>query len=77
MAGINRRIDEILAGEVDLPFGFDAHGYDFLPERWSEDDPYIVLKGANFALDKTVEFEVAVSLFTMLYPDAVGAVEGA
>jgi len=75
VAGINRRIDEILAGEAPRPFGFGPAGHDFLPERWTGDDPYIVLKGANFALDKTVEFEIAVSLFTMLYPTQVDAVQ--
>ena len=34
-----------------------------------------MLKGANFALDKTIEFEVAVTLLAAFFPKAFGAVE--
>ena len=73
--GINHRIREVRSGDAPLPFGFRPDEHDFLPELWGPDDPYIVLKGAGFALDKTVEFEIAVSLLHTLYPDAMSAVE--
>ena len=73
--GINRRIEEVRAGRAPLPFGYGPEAYDFLPEPWDEADPYIVLKGANFALDKTIEFEVAVTLLSTFFPKAFGAVQ--
>ncbi|RME19335.1 MAG: hypothetical protein D6806_18475, partial [Deltaproteobacteria bacterium] len=75
VAGINRRIGEILDGDAELPFGFGKEGFDFLPEPWSEEDPYIILKGANFALDKSLEFEIAVTLLENIYPEAMASVE--
>ena len=74
LRGINRRISEVRSGLVPLPFGYGPGQMDFLPEPWDEADPYIILKGANFALDKTVEFEVAVSVLSLLYADAMAVV---
>ena len=74
VAGINARIEEVAAGEVERPFGRRAAQHDFGPAPWTEDDPYIVLKGANFALDKTLEFEIAMTLVNTLYGDALAAV---
>jgi penicillin amidase len=73
VAGINARIAEVESGDVPAPFGFRADQFDFVPEPWSEVDPYIILKGAGFALDKTLEFEIAMSLVYLLYPDAFAA----
>ncbi len=75
VSGINRRIDEVLEGSVPLPFGFGPDHLDFLPEHWSFDDPYTVLKGANFALDSTLEFEIALTLVGSLYGDLMEEVE--
>ncbi len=73
--GINRRIEEVRAGSAPLPFGYRATERDFLPEAWAPEDPYVVLKGAGFALDRTIEFEIALTLVTNLYAKAIGAVE--
>jgi len=74
LAGVNARIEEVRSGEVDRPLGFRAEDYDFFPEPWEEIDPYVVLKGAGFALDKTLEFEIAMSLVYTLYPGTLEAV---
>ena len=73
VAGINARIEEVRSGEAPRPFGFAAEHHDFLPEPWTEVDPYVVLKGAGFALDNTLEFEIALTFVTALYPDALEA----
>ena len=73
--GINHRIREVRSGAVPLPFGFGPEAHDFLPEPWDETDPYVVLKGAGFALDKTVEFEVALTILSLLYPEPMAAVQ--
>lgn len=73
--GINRRVDEVRAGSQPLPFGFGPSERDFLPERWRPEDPYVVLKGAGFALDRTIEFEIALTVVTNLYGAAMDAVQ--
>lgn len=75
VAGINHRIDEVLGGDVPLPFGYGPEGHDFLPSHWDNVDPYIILKGANFALDKTLEGDIALTLIETLYPDTMDAVQ--
>lgn len=73
--GINARIDEIRSGAVPRPFGYRPSERDFLPERWTDEDPYVVLKGAGLALDKTIEFEIALTLLERLYPAAMQSVD--
>lgn len=75
VGGINKRIGEVRAGAVPLPFGYRKNEYDFLPEPWDEVDPYIVLKGAGFANDKTLEFEVALTLLYTIYGKAMQHVQ--
>jgi penicillin amidase len=75
VAGINARIAEVRAGKVPLPLGFRTTEHDFLPERWDDDDPYIIVKGANLVLDKTIEFELAVTMLQAVYPDVIGSVQ--
>jgi len=75
VAGINARIAEVRAGSVPLPFGFRASEHDFMPEPWDDDDPYIILKGANLVMDKTIEFEIAVTILQIAYPDVMAAVQ--
>ncbi len=73
--GINARVGEVRSGAVPPPFGFRKSERDFMPEPWTDDDPYIVLKGAGLALDKTIEFEIALTLLERTYPDAMRSVD--
>jgi penicillin G amidase len=73
--GINARIEEVRSGKVARPFGFRPTEKDFLPEPWDEADPYVVLKGAGLALDKTIEFEIAITMLEGTYPDVMKAVQ--
>jgi penicillin amidase len=75
VGGINRRVAQIRSGEVDRPFGYRADDLDFMPMYWTEDDPYVVLKGANIAIDMTLEFEIAVSLVDSIYPEVLDGIE--
>ena len=69
--GVNQRIEEVRSGEAPLPWAYGPDQLDFLPEVWEEEDPYIVLVGANFAIDRTLEFELALTLVETLYPSVV------
>ncbi|MBW2455977.1 MAG: penicillin acylase family protein [Deltaproteobacteria bacterium] len=48
VAGINKRIAEVNAGQVPLPFGFGPDELDYRPEAWDPVDPYVVQKMAGF-----------------------------
>lgn len=74
IAGVNRRIEEVRAAD-ERPFGYGPDEHDFSPEPWEACDPYVVLKGAGVALDRTVEFDIAVTLLSTVYPDAMAAVD--
>lgn len=73
--GINRRVDEVAAGQAPLPYGFGRDELDFMPERWSPEDVYIVQKMAGFGLDQTILFEVFVTFTEQLAPAALDAIE--
>ena len=73
VAGVNARVDEVRSGTVPPPFGFVEH--DFLPERWDEDDVYVVLKAAGLAMDKTADFEIAVTILYLTYPEVMSTVK--
>ncbi|RLB61754.1 MAG: hypothetical protein DRI90_10660 [Deltaproteobacteria bacterium] len=74
VAGINKRIAEVNAGEVPLPFGFGPDDLDYQPEPWDRVDPYVVQKMAGFGLDQTILYEVFVTFVTQLAPDALASV---
>lgn len=73
--GINRRVDEVVAGEVAMPHGFGPDELDFMPERWAPEDVYVVQKMAGFGLDQTILFEVFVTFTEQLAPEALDAIE--
>ena len=75
VAGINKRVDEVLTGDAPLPFGFGADELDFLPGRWEAADPFLVQKMAHLALDLTLLYEVLLSLLSDVKPDAVNSIE--
>lgn len=59
-AGVNRYIDEVLAGEVPTPYGFDELGFE--PERWRTEDAYTVGKLLLFSNANQLEFDLLASL---------------
>ncbi len=75
VAGINHRVDEIRSGAVPAPLGFGPDYLDFMPERWADEDVYVIQKMVNFGLDLTLEFEVLLTFVGRLAPDALDKVE--
>ena len=43
VAGVNRRVDEVLAGAVPRPWGFGPEELDFLPEHTTDFDSHAIL----------------------------------
>ena len=59
-AGINRRVQEILDGDVPRPFGYEEN--DWMPELWTETDPWSVMWLAKLVQDQTLLFKILVSI---------------
>lgn len=73
-AGVNTRIEEVLAGEAELPYGFGPEELDYLPERWDVADALIVGKLLLFGNDGRLEFELFATLAAAIH---VGFMENA
>jgi len=69
VAGVNRRIDEVLSGQAPKPFGFAELGLE--PEPWRQEDVLVLAKMVGFGNDLSLDFEVMVSLAEKLLPNLV------
>lgn len=58
ISGVNRRVAEIHAGEVPLPYGFGPDEFDFTPEYWTNQDALVIGKMIGFGNDLSLEFEI-------------------
>ncbi|MEM6958071.1 MAG: penicillin acylase family protein [Myxococcota bacterium] len=63
--GVNRRIDEVLAGDAPLPAGFEG---DHRPERWAVEDGYAVAKLILFGNANQFEFDLLASYVERFAP---------
>ena len=72
-AGVNRRIDEVLAGDAPLDEGFETYAY--APERWAPEDVVVIGKMTAFGNDLSLEFEIFATIARLLAPDAFDAVD--
>ena len=75
VAGVNARIDEVLAGAVPLPYGFGKGELDYQPERWEDSDPLVVAKMTGFGNDVSLENELFVTIARRLQPELFDAIE--
>ena len=75
VAGVNRRVDEVVAGTQPLPTGFGPDEADYMPERWDNVDPFVVAKMLAFANSNTLEYEFLASVVARTSADAYAAIE--
>ncbi|MBL9106958.1 MAG: penicillin acylase family protein [Myxococcales bacterium] len=75
VAGVNARIDEVLAGEQPLPVGFGPDEANYAPERWHNVDPFVIAKMLAFGNSNTLEYEFLTSVVERTSPDAYAAIE--
>ena len=70
IAGVNQRIDEVLAGDQPLPYGFGAGEgeLNYAPERWSIEDPFIVAKLLMFGNSNQLEYELLTTFIEEYFP---------
>lgn len=72
VAGVNRRVDEINTGAVPRPPGFRATEFDFAPERWTTDDPYVVGRLQLFRNANQLDYDVLSTINRRYVPGAAG-----
>lgn len=74
-AGVNARIDEVVAGKAPLPYGFGPDEADYQPERWDNVDSFVIAKLLMFGNSNTLEYEFLASVVKRIAPDAYGSIE--
>ncbi|MCB9603378.1 MAG: penicillin acylase family protein [Sandaracinus sp.] len=67
VAGVNARIDDVLAGRAPRPYGFEL--FDYEPERWDAVDPFAVGKLILFNNANQLEFDLLATLLEVLAPE--------
>lgn len=75
VAGVNRRIDEIASGAAKLPYGFGPGELDYMPEKWSNNDPLIIGKMVSFGNSNVLEYEFLATVVTRLVPGVLESVQ--
>lgn len=72
VVGVNRRVDEINSGAVPRPPGFRPSEFDFAPERWTTDDPYVVGRLQLFRNANQLDYDVLSTINRRYVPAAAG-----
>lgn len=67
VAGVNRRIDEVVAGAEPMPWGFRELGY--MPERWSVVDAFGVGRLLLFGNANQLEYDILASIIQLMSRD--------
>lgn len=70
VAGVNARVDEVLAGETPLPYGFGPDELDYAPERWTPSDALAVGKLILFGNANLIEYELLATILEQYVPIA-------
>ncbi|TAK26866.1 MAG: penicillin acylase family protein [Myxococcaceae bacterium] len=70
VAGVNRRVDEINRGDVPRPPGFRATEFDFAPERWTTDDPYVIGRLQLFRNANQLDYDILATINRRYVPGA-------
>ncbi|HEY8377339.1 MAG TPA: penicillin acylase family protein, partial [Nannocystis sp.] len=74
-AGVNRRIDEVLAGKAPLPYGFGPAELNYMPEKWEVADALVIGKMVSFGNSNVLEYELLATIVTNFYPDVLEVVQ--
>ncbi len=75
--GVNKRIEEVNAGDAPLPYGFGTTDgeLNYAPEPYTVEDTFAIAKMFMFGNSNSLEFEILATVFEMLSPDAAEAIE--
>lgn len=69
VAGVNRRVREVTSGAVPRPPGFASTEFDFMPEPWTVDDPYLVSRLLLFKNANQLDYDLLATLINGLLPE--------
>jgi penicillin amidase len=75
VAGVNRRIAEVRAGEVPLPYGFGAGELDVLPEPWTVEEHGAIAKMLFFGNSSSLERELLATILQRNFADTWAVLE--
>lgn len=75
VAGVNKRIDEIAAGDAPLPYGFGTSEAGYTPERWDNGDPFVIAKMLMFGNSNTLEYEFLASVVGRVAPATLASIQ--
>ena len=75
LAGVNRRIEEVRAGDAPLPYGFGPDELDYMPETWELVDHYAIARLFFFGSSNQLEFDMLASILEMLIPETFAEIE--
>jgi len=67
--GVNVRIDEVLLGEADLPYGFGIDELDYLPEYWTVEDALAVGKLILCGNANQIEYDILATVLQKYFPE--------
>lgn len=68
VAGINLHIDRVRRGEAPLPAEFAPAALNYLPERFTDDDPYVIGKLLSLGMSSSIDSEILATLLRTLAP---------
>jgi penicillin amidase len=75
LAGVNRRIEEVVAGEVPLPYGFGPDEASYMPEPWTLEEHSAIAKLLFFGNSNSLERELLTTIVMRNFPDAFEKIE--
>ncbi len=73
-AGVNARIEEVLAGTAPRPHGFGPEGLDYDPEPWAVTDTFAAGRMILFGNANQIEFDLLATILRDFLPDTFARV---
>ncbi|MBC8067264.1 MAG: penicillin acylase family protein [Deltaproteobacteria bacterium] len=70
VSGVNRRIEEVVAGEAPLPYGFGPAELDYTPETWSVEEHGAIAKMLFFGNSNSLERELLATILQRNFAEA-------
>lgn len=75
LAGVNARIEEVLAGDAPLPYGFGPNETDSMPELWTMQDHSAIAKLYMLGNSNSLERELLATIVQRNFADAWERIE--
>lgn len=73
--GVNARLEDIEAGEAEVPYGLGPDGYDYMPEPWTVEHVFATAKLFMFGNSNSLEYDFLATILSTLSPENFEAIE--